>query len=97
LFVDFLGHQPTIQDPREGLGLTYSQTVGALHQLWTQGFLKVDFKAQKDRVMAHIASLQDQPDYAQRPDVDEGPPLTRPEVPTVEDVPPATIPGTVPR
>ncbi len=57
-FIPFLGHQTSVEKPFPGLGLTYGETVGALHLLWRQGFLKSDFKAEQDRVLAAILRNQ---------------------------------------
>jgi flagellar basal body P-ring protein FlgI len=67
-FVQFLAHKTTIETPEPGLDLTYSQTVGALYQIWRQKFLHADFKAEQDRILAAIRRQED-----------EGPPEERPE------------------
>ncbi len=51
-FVQFLGHAPAIDRPEPGLGLSYGQVVGLLHQIWRQGYLDADFKAQQDPIVA---------------------------------------------
>jgi hypothetical protein len=70
-----------------GLGLSYSETIGALHQLWRQGYLKCDFKAEQDRILAAIIRSQ-KPDEA----------IDRPEFDTLEETTvagdkPSTAPG----
>ena len=32
--------------------VTYGETVGALHQIWRQGYVTADFRAEQDRVLA---------------------------------------------
>ncbi len=65
--VQFLGHSPSIERPDPGLGLSYGQTVGALHQIWRQGYIKADFKAEQDRILAAILS-QERPVPPERPE-----------------------------
>ena len=49
--VAFLGHKTTIEAPSPGIGLSYGETIGALHQLWRNGHLTSDFKAEQDRIL----------------------------------------------
>jgi hypothetical protein len=66
--VEFLGHKTTVQDPDPGLGLTYSQVVGAIHQIWRQKYIKADFKAEQDRILAAIMRQQEDPEETERPE-----------------------------
>ena len=67
-FIPFLGHQTTIEKPYPGLGLTYGETIGALHQLWRAGYIKSDFKAEQDRVLAAILRSQKEDEQVIRPE-----------------------------
>jgi hypothetical protein len=67
-FIPFLGHQTTIEKPYPGLGLTYGETIGALHQLWRTGYIKSDFKAEQDRVLAAILRSQKEDEQVIRPE-----------------------------
>ena len=69
--VRFLGHQTTIQQPDEGLGLQYGEVIGALHQLWTKGYIKCDFKAEQDRILAAILANETEQERIRRPEFDE--------------------------
>lgn len=70
--VPFLGHQRTIERPAEGLGLSYAETIGALHQLWRQAYLgKADFKAEQDRILAAIVRSQKPDELIDRPEFDD--------------------------
>lgn len=53
-FLFFLGHTSTVTDPRAGLGFSYGEAMGLIHQIWRQGYLKADFKAEQDRILAAI-------------------------------------------
>ncbi|MDZ4756411.1 MAG: flagellar basal body P-ring protein FlgI, partial [Phycisphaerae bacterium] len=70
-FIPFLGHQTTIEKPAMGLGLTYSETIGALHQLWKKSYLKADFKAEQDRILASIIRSQKPEEALERPEFDD--------------------------
>lgn len=70
-FIPFLGHQTTVERPMPGLGLTYSETIGSIHQLWRQGYLKADFKAEQDRILAAIIRSQRPDEILERPEFDD--------------------------
>ena len=69
--VRFLGHETTIRDPDEGLGLQYGEVIGALHQLWSKGYIKCDFKAEQDRILAAILANQTEQERVRRPEFDD--------------------------
>ena len=52
--IKFLARRPTPDDPQPGLNMTYSETVGAIHAIWAEGYLTSDFKAEQDRLLAAI-------------------------------------------
>ncbi|MAT81858.1 MAG: hypothetical protein CMJ29_09485 [Phycisphaerae bacterium] len=67
-FTYFLAHQPSPEQPEQGLGLSYAQTVGALHRIWRKGFIEADFKVEQDRILAEIRRAGMMDDYEIRPD-----------------------------
>ena len=67
-FIAFLGHKTTPEEPQAGLGFTYAQTVGAIHQIWRKGLIHADFKAEQDRILAAILDTQRDMDVAARPE-----------------------------
>ena len=67
-FIEFLAHRTTPDDTKVGLNLSYSDTVGAIHEIWTQGYLKSDFKAEQDRLLASIRRHGTLTEYSDRPD-----------------------------
>ena len=69
--VRFLGHETTIRDPDEGLGLQYGEVIGAMHQLWSKGYITCDFKAEQDRILAAILANQTEQERVRRPEFDE--------------------------
>ncbi len=69
----FLGHQVTVEKPMPGIGLSYGETIGAIHSLWRAGFIKADFKAEQDRVLAAILRNHDDEDKIIRPEFDPDP------------------------
>jgi hypothetical protein len=68
VFTQFLAHKPTPEDPSPGLGMSYAQTVGALHQIWNKKFIDADFKVEQDRILAEIQRAGMMDDYEVRPD-----------------------------
>lgn len=70
-FLEFLARTTTAEDPRPGLDLNYSETVGAIHALWAQGYLEADFKAEQDRLMAAIRRYGALEDTEERPEFDD--------------------------
>ena len=72
-FLQFLGHTTTVEKPAPGLGLSYSETVGALHQIWRQKYIQADFKAEQDRILAAILIQQQEEATVERPEFEELP------------------------
>jgi hypothetical protein len=68
--VAFLGHKTTIEKPAPGIGLSYGETIGAIHALWRAGHIKADFKAEQDRIMAAILRQQADDENIVRPEFD---------------------------
>ena len=66
--IHFLGHTTSVRDPRPGLGLDYGETVGLLHQIWRQGYLDADFKAEQDRLLLAIADQEAELEVNERPE-----------------------------
>jgi hypothetical protein len=104
--VAFLGHTMTIEKPLPGIGLSYGETIGAVHALWRNGHIKADFKAEQDRVMAAILRLQADENDVVRPEFEpveaEGDPLApASDLSGVEPPPAVEVPrrgrDTVPR
>ena len=55
----------------EGLVLQYGEVIGALHQLWSKGYIKCDFKAEQDRILAAILANQTEQERVRRPEFDD--------------------------
>jgi len=106
-FIPFLGHQMTVEKPYPGLGLSYGETIGALHQLWRAGYIKSDFKAEQDRVLAAIIRSQKEDEQVVRPEFEpeenEAPTVSTDasDLATIQPPPPVEVPApgrdTVPR
>ncbi|MHC5026826.1 MAG: flagellar basal body P-ring protein FlgI [Planctomycetota bacterium] len=67
-FIQFAAHDSTIESPAPGLGLSYSETVGAVHQIWRQGHINADFKAEQDRILAAIMRTERESEVDERPE-----------------------------
>jgi flagellar basal body P-ring protein FlgI len=72
-FVQFLAHETTIEEPEPGLGLSYSETIGALYAIVQDGYLDADFKSQQDRVLAAIIRQNQSTQIERRPEFSDGP------------------------
>lgn len=70
-FVQFLGHATTIEEPAPGLGLSYGETVGVLHEIWIHHYVKADFRAEQDRILAAILRQQKESIVTERPEFNE--------------------------
>ena len=90
IFTQFLAHESTPEHPQPGLNLSYSRTIGALHELWRQQYLNVDFKVEQDRLLALIQRLTTETAFAPRPEFSEDlldqPEATYLEIPTPSEV-----------
>lgn len=97
--VAYFGHRTTIEAPAPGIGLTYGETIGALHELWKKGYVDADFKAEQDRVLAAIVRAQKSERLEDRAEFDTDLPLADDEpAKTPSPVDPARSGGdTVPR
>jgi Flagellar P-ring protein/HEAT repeats len=56
--VYLLGHQPTIDRPNEGLGLTYSQVVDTVYQLCLQGHVDAPIEVVYSQLARQIAEME---------------------------------------
>jgi hypothetical protein len=67
----FLGHTTTVDRPAPGVGMSYSETIGALHEIWKKGYIKADFKAEQDRILASIVKADEDKPRDARPEYEE--------------------------
>ncbi len=65
-----MGHRPSIQNPRDGLDLDYSQVVNAVFQLCDQGAIPVDTHLQINPLAQAIARAEQAGDHLRRPESD---------------------------
>ena len=68
--VRFFGHDSTIEAPAPGIGLSYSETIGAIYRLWSGGYIAADFKAEQDRVQAALRRARETEDFEDRAEFD---------------------------
>lgn len=86
--VFFLGHRTSVESPATGIDLSYSETIGTLHELWKAGYIQADFKAEQDRILAAILRSTESEELELRPEFD-GQPLA----PSLDDALPGLEPG----
>ncbi len=66
--VEFLAHSPSVEDPRPGLGLTYSEVVGALHAFQRGGAIPAQFAVEQDYEQAKLLAQSREAPVPDRPD-----------------------------
>ncbi len=54
--IEFFAHTPSPDDPRPGLGLSYSEVVGALYAIHKAGGMNANFATERDRLMAALTA-----------------------------------------
>ncbi len=75
--IQYLAHQPTPENPRPGLGLTYSQTVGAVYALARAddkghvSAVNATFATEEDRLRAEIYEAAQTTALADRPETEK--------------------------
>ncbi|MBS0191127.1 MAG: flagellar basal body P-ring protein FlgI [Phycisphaerales bacterium] len=52
--IEFFAHKPSPEDPRPGLGMSYSEVVGALYAIHKAGGMNCNFATERDRLMAAL-------------------------------------------
>ncbi len=77
----YLGHLPSAEGPSPGIGLSFSETISALHELWKAGAITCDFKAEQDRILAAMSRIT--------PDTTGERPMFEPEPGSEEPLPEA--------
>ena len=67
-FIQFMAHQPTPEEPEPGLGMTYSEVVGALYALQRAGAINSTFGFEEDRLRAQLFEAAEQSAPMDRPE-----------------------------
>lgn len=71
----FMARPQGLRGVDAGLALTYSETINALHSLWSSGYIQGDFKGEQDRLLAAILKEEKR-----------ATPIERPEFPSEADI-----------
>lgn len=66
--IDFLAREWSPDQQMVGLGLTYSEVVGALHELYKAGSLSASFATERDRLIADLLASADGDEIEVRPE-----------------------------
>jgi len=66
--IEFLARDTTPEDPRPGLGLRFSEVVGALYALYRDGGTAAAFATERDRLLATIMAASKADGIRQRPE-----------------------------
>jgi len=71
--VQFLAREPTPEDPRPGLGLSYSEVVGALSAVQESDAVAAAFATQRDSLFAELLKARQAGASRERPESDDEP------------------------
>lgn len=66
--VRYMGRNPSPSNPEPGLGMTYSEVVGALFEIQRQGGVDAAFAKEQDRFLARLARAADEIVLEERPE-----------------------------
>lgn len=66
--IAFMAHEPTPEDPKPGLGLSYSETVGALYGLYKDQAFAASFSTERDRLVEELVTLSTRSEIEMRPE-----------------------------
>jgi hypothetical protein len=75
--VEFLARAPSVEDPRPGLGLTYSEVVSALHAFHKAKAIPAAFAVEEDREQARLLAESYEEEALDRPDTKNQAPTIR--------------------
>lgn len=95
--VRYFAHDPTPESPRPGLDFTYSEMVGALHELTAAGAIDAEFVPETDRLELALLRSRDRGEFEIRPEVSDAgeldalPGPTIPEFDTLAETPEAEL------
>jgi hypothetical protein len=68
--IKLFAHTPTPEDPRPGLGMSYSQVVGALYQIYNDRGVLATFTTEEDRLLADLLKSAQTEEVTMRPESD---------------------------
>ncbi len=68
--IKLFAHTPTPEDPRPGLGMSYSQVVGALYQIYDDRGVPAAFATEEDRLLADLLASVSSEEITMRPESD---------------------------
>ncbi|MFM9994302.1 MAG: flagellar basal body P-ring protein FlgI [Phycisphaerales bacterium] len=94
--VRFMARTPTPERPEPGLGMSYSEVVGALYALQRAGALPAPFATEEDRLQATLLKAATTPDFEERPEAEGDAPVIRVYEPVTPPAPRPTAPGEKP-
>lgn len=83
-FITFCAHTPTPENPEPGLALGYSQIVGVLHALTTQGAVKAILQPERDVREAEYLKRAQEAMPSERPELAAGDPTSNLFMPLVD-------------
>ncbi|MEO1129465.1 MAG: flagellar basal body P-ring protein FlgI [Planctomycetota bacterium] len=67
----YFAHETTPEEPAPGLDMTYSETIGALHEIVQGGAIDAVFVPETDRLQLEILRMADRGEFEIRPELSE--------------------------
>ena len=67
-FVYLMAHEPTVEEPTDGLNLSYSDVVAAVYQMCRDGQIEAEVEIERSPLEAAVARLEQTPSTAYRPE-----------------------------
>lgn len=71
--IEFMAQDPRPEDPRPGLGFTYSEVVGALAEIQKQGGIDAAFATERERLLAALTKAAQGTRVEHRPETESAP------------------------
>lgn len=71
--IRYLAQKPTPEDPEPGLGLTFSEVVGALYEMQKQYAFAAGFATERDKLLADLLRASERTALEDRPESDDRP------------------------
>ncbi len=86
--VDYFANEPSSNDFKSGLGMSYSQVVGALYELYHDEGIAAGFTTEQDRLLANLMNSARGEEIEIRPETSEGTttliPVNDPQSPVID-------------
>lgn len=91
--IEYFAHDTTPEQPDPGLGFSYSETVGALHEIISKGGIDAVFVPETDRLALELLRSQEKGELVVRPELSEDKDWDPSQLEDAQSVPAGTLTG----